>query len=247
MKKTRKAAKIFIIILTVLIVLSVSAFLALYNFGFSGLRRNPVPSQGQIKIACVGDSITYGHGIINWSKNNYPVQLGEILGSSYCAANFGVNGSTVQQDANKPYTAQKIYNKSLHFNADVLVLMLGSNDSKAENWNGAEAFKEQYVSLVKSYKNQNENTKIVLCTPAQPFYMNGETDGAAKFGINPEVVSEICRVVAETAKENDCVCIDINALTKENKQWFSLDGVHPDKNGAKAIAEEIAKQIKGLR
>lgn len=243
MKKSKKKCNIIITILAVFLIVDLIAFSVLYNFGFSGLRKNPVPSEEQIKVACVGDSITYGHGIKNWSKNNYPVQLGNILGSSYCVGNFGVNGSTAQDSGDKPYREQKIYSESIDFDADVIVIMLGSNDSKAENWTGVKTFKEQYSSLVKSYIENNKTAKIILCSPAQPFYVDGASEGAVKFDINPEVFSEICNAVEEIANENNCTYIDINSLTGKNSQWFLKDGVHPDVDGAYEIAKYISNYI----
>lgn len=246
MAKINKRTNRIIAVSAVLALLLLIAFYVLYNNGFSGIRKNPVPNGNQIKVACVGDSITYGHGINNWNKNNYPVQLGRILGDSYCVANFGVNGSTAQDSGDKPYREQKMFDESLEFNADIIVIMLGSNDSKAENWTDVQSFKEQYASLVKSYMDNNENAKIILCSPAQPFYADGETEGSVKFGINPVVFPEICKAVEEIAVENNCAYADINAFTSENSRWFSKDGVHPDASGAKEIANYISQSIKAV-
>ena len=32
-----------------------------------------------IKVACVGDSVTYGYGIENTEENSYPAQLQQLL------------------------------------------------------------------------------------------------------------------------------------------------------------------------
>lgn len=245
MIKKKKLSKA-IIAAVFLAVLATAAFIILYYNGFSGLRKNPVPNENQIRVACVGDSITYGHGIQNWRENNYPVQLGRILGDSYCVANFGVSGSTAQDSGDKPYRKQKMYKESLAFDADIIIIMLGSNDSKAENRNDIQSFKKQYLSLIKSYTENNKNAKIILCSPAQPFYVGGETDGPAKFGINPEAVSQISDAVKEIADENNFVYADINAFTTENSRWFSKDGVHPDANGAKAIADYLSGTIENI-
>lgn len=245
MIKKKKLSKV-IIATVFLAVLAIAAFIILYYYGFSGLHNNPTPDENQIKVACVGDSITYGHGIKSWSKNNYPSQLAEILGEAYCVANFGVSGSTAQESGDKPYTEQKMYSESVNYDADIIVIMFGSNDSKPENWTDEKSFKEQYSLLVNSYIDNNPDSQIILCSPAQPFYVGGETEGLAEFDINPELFPEICSTVEEIAEENSCVYIDINALTRGNSQWFSKDGVHPDANGAGKIAEYIAESIKKL-
>ena len=85
-----KLLKILLIAVAILAVLLIAGYCYLYNHGMSGkmLQVDP-PVEGQIKVACVGDSITYGHGIKNWAKNNYPVLLQNKLGSDYHVRSFG--------------------------------------------------------------------------------------------------------------------------------------------------------------
>ena len=56
----------------------------------------------QIRVACVGDSITEGHGIKIQSRDDYPVVLNRILGDGYSVQNCGKSGTTVQKDADYP-------------------------------------------------------------------------------------------------------------------------------------------------
>ena len=53
-----------------------------------------------VRVACVGNSITYGAGIANRQQNSYPAQLQYYLGADYEVRNFGVSGTTllVHQD-----------------------------------------------------------------------------------------------------------------------------------------------------
>lgn len=48
------------------------------------------------RVACVGDSITYGYGAAS-PYDSYPAVLGRLLGSDYEARNFGVDGTTAQK------------------------------------------------------------------------------------------------------------------------------------------------------
>lgn len=242
MSKVKKSSRI-LIISAVIAVLLLSSFCVMYNYGFSGLRKIPAADSSQIKVACVGDSITYGHGIKNWSRNNYPKQLQQLLGEEYCVANFGVSGIAAQNSSSRPYSQHKMFAESLEFDADIVVIMLGSNDSKEENWNGVQSFEEQYASLVKSYIDNNPESRVILCSPAQPFAVGGKADGEIKFGIRAEQVLEICGAVQRTAEKYGCEFLDINAFTYSNEQWFEADGVHPDADGAGEIASFIAKAI----
>ena len=77
-----------------------------------------------IKVACVGDSVTYGYGISNWPKNNNPFILESFLGDEYTVNNYGFCGSCVQSDGNKPYSSKSPYKKSLEFEPDIVIFML---------------------------------------------------------------------------------------------------------------------------
>ena len=77
-----------------------------------------------IKVACVGDSVTYGYGISNWPKNNYPFILERFLGDEYTVNNYGFCGFCVQSDGNKPYPSKSPYKKSLEFEPDIVIFML---------------------------------------------------------------------------------------------------------------------------
>lgn len=224
------------------LILFVFGYGILCNFGFSGIYNNEKHIEGQTKVACVGDSITYGHGIWDWETNHYPKQLGNILGDGYCVHNYGVSGSCAQDDSDKPYQEQKAYNESIAFDADILVFMLGSNDTKPENWKGIDEFKKDYLALLDTYLEDNKDLKIYLCTLSKAFYAN-EGDELANFDIDPKIVDEISNCIKEIAAERGYELIDINFATSNHQEWYK-DGIHPNKDGAKFIAETIAEKIK---
>ncbi len=63
----------------------------------------------QIKVACVGDSITFGFTIENRDQNSYPAQLGRLLGKNWEVKNFGVIGATLLKKGDMPYWKQKAW------------------------------------------------------------------------------------------------------------------------------------------
>jgi len=211
----------------------------LYYNGFSGQFQNSEPKPGQIKIACVGDSITYGHGIYNWPEENYPMVLGTLLGEGYHVQSFGVCGRCVQGDSDQPYRETERYRESLAYGADIVIFMMGTNDSKPRNWHGASAFREALLRLLDSYLEGEKSPVIYLCLPATAFFAEGFTESVTKFDVQPKVVDVICTVIGEISREREYPLIDIHTLTGRNPQWFSADSVHPDNDGATAIAQEI--------
>lgn len=213
-----------------------------YNLGFSGKPLETEPATAtQIKVACIGDSITYGYGILDWTQNNYPTLLQDLLGDSYHVQNFGVNGGCVQTETDHPYTNYNIYPDSKSYDADVVVFMMGSNDSKVTNWQGETAFRNALYDLLTSYGN----ARIVLCTPAKSFGTElypGE-DGVIGYELQPAVIEMIAEIIREVAAERGYTLVDIYALTAENPQWFEIDGVHPNNEGAAAIAEAVYEAV----
>lgn len=242
MKKSRKVKTVMIILL-VIIICGTSFFGYMFMNGLSGIRINPQYKEGQIKVALVGDSVTYGHSIRNWPKNNYPALLSDLLGEKYCVKSYGVSGSTVQPDGDQPYNITKAYTWSHDFDCDILVFMLGSNDSKPENWKGAEAFKREYLKLLNSYLNTEEPPLVLMCTPPTAYFPECKTTGLTNYDIQPLIVEEIADIIREAATESGYTLIDINNLTENRRELFGKDNVHPNNDGAKAIAECIYKFI----
>lgn len=241
--KKKKVGKVLMVTVLVLVLLIICGFAYLYFNGLSGVSQTSEAKEGQIKVACVGDSITYGHGISNWPKNNYPKLLGGLLGDGYHVQSFGVSGRCVQDHSDQPYRALEHYQNSLAYEADILVFMMGTNDSKPENWQGEEAFKSAVEELLDSYLSGEKKPLVYLCTPATAFFTEGFTGDLTNYDIQPEIVNVIDGIMRQIAEERGYPIIDIHTLTAENPQWFAKDGVHPNNEGAAAIAEKIYTEL----
>lgn len=228
-------------ILLVLILILACGFAYLYFNGMSGMSNTTDPKDGQIKIACAGDSTTYGHGISGWPGNNYPAVLQNLLGDAYHVNNYGVSSFAVQESADRSYRTLPHYQESIAYDADYVVFMMGSNDSKPHNWKGADAFREDLLSLLDTYGD----SEILLCTLPAAFFLEGQTEGVTNHDIQPLIVNEIAEITREVAAERGYTLIDIHALTARHPEWFEKDGVHPSNEGAAAIAGEIYTVLSG--
>ena len=237
--KKKRVLKIMLITVLVFALLLGNGFAYLYFNGMSGMSQTSSAADGQIKVACVGDSITYGHGVSNWPQNNYPAVLGRLLGDGYHVQSFGVSGRAVQKDSDQPYTALEHYQNSLAYDADIVVFMMGSNDSKPENWNGEEAFEAELLTLLESYGD----AKIILCTPATAFFTEETDSSMTNYDIQPAVVDTIADLVRRVAEERGYQLLDIHAITAEHPEWFAADGVHPSSDGAAAIAQAVYEAL----
>lgn len=222
----------------------------MYTHGLSGKYANEEVKSGQIKVACIGDSITYGHGVENWEKNNYPAVLQELLGDAYHVANFGSSGACINPNGDQPYKNRAVYQESLDYKPDIIVIMMGTNDSKAKNWVDMDNFISEYNALLHDYYDGEEPPKvyIALCTEAYYTDKSDPETGVAQFDIQPVIIDEIVETLAQGLPECDCDLmvsgiIDLHTLTEAHPEWFETDGIHPNVDGAKAMAETIAEAI----
>ena len=212
-----------------------------------------------VKIACVGDSITYGYGIAGRAENCYPALLQKALGEGYEVRNFGVSGTAVQKESDAPYWQLKKYTASVEYDADILIFMMGSNDANTYNWKGAEAYRTDLCAMLDSYMQGKKKPEVYLCTPACAFMPGaaaadiaeagaggadasgaGQTDSrVTNFDVQVDVIPVIGDVVREVAAARGYHLVDIYAVTAGHPEWFTRDGVHPDNDGAAAIAEAV--------
>lgn len=241
----RKVKTVLLVIACVLVVGFVVLF-SLYFKGLTDIRHNPKPNGEQVKVACVGDSVTYGFGITNRAKYNYPKVLGDQLGEKYCVANFGVSGNTVQDTGDQPYTASKYYQQSLEYNPDIVVFMLGSNDSKAQNWTDEVTWRSAYEKLVEKYQSLDSKPTVYLCTLATAYYKNDKiTSGDMSYGIKYENIQKMNKIIKSVAEDKGLTLIDVNTATSGHREWFVGDGVHPSKVGASKIKDAVYSKLTG--
>lgn len=192
---------------------------------------------GTIRVACVGDSITFGMLALPRAFNTYPVQLKKMLGDQYSVRNFGVNAHTAQKAADHPYWQHTDFQKSTDYEPNVVVIMLGTNDAKAQNWNGTDQFLRDYGDLVTHYQSLPSNPAIYLMSPPSAFIVRGKT--LPSFGIDIKAIDEISAGIKRLAKERNLGFIDINEVTSTHAEYFEFDGIHPNAEGSKLIAESV--------
>ena len=188
-----------------------------------------------IKVACVGDSITQGAGAK--SGQSYPSQLQALLGDGYKVGNFGVSGRTLLKKGDFPYWKEKKYQDALAMEPAIVVIMLGTNDTKPQNWKFEAEFDADYRELVKSFQSLKSKPKVFVCRPVP-------VPGQGNYGINEEnIQKEIPRVDA-LAKELGCGVIDMHAALAKFPELLP-DRVHPNTAGAGEMAKAAAKAIAG--
>lgn len=195
-------------------------------------------SHKAIKVACVGDSITYGYGLVSRDEDAYPAVLQHLLGNEYEVINFGLSGRTAQLSADKPYAMEDYFEKSKQFAPNIVILMLGTNDTKKINWNRTQ-FVNDYRYLLDTYLSLPSQPKVYVMLPPPLFNMADKPTYPNENVLKTQTIP-LTKVIA---KQKNLPVIDLyTAFT--NKPYLLLDGCHPNEVGAEAIAKIVYNHIK---
>lgn len=195
---------------------------------------------GNIKIACVGNSITEGYGLEKPLVESYPAVLQSLLGDDYEVENFGLSARTLLMKGDLPYMKEQRFKDALEFLPDIVTIKLGTNDSKPHNWQHKDEFKHDLNTLLDSFSALPSSPRIYLCLPI-PSENNA-------WGINDSIISNcIIPIIKEVAEERNISIIDLNTAMRPYYPNEYQDGVHPNKYGARIIAETIYKSITGMK
>ena len=165
----------------------------------------------------------------------YPADLQELLGDGYSVGDFGASGSTVLIDTSKPYIYTMPFLKAEVFLPDIVVIMLGTNDARADNYQHIDNFVGDYEQLVRVVQSLKSNPKIYLVKPPPIFHNNLNLS-------NANLVDGVIPGIEQVAKDLNLPTIDVYTPLIDHSNYF-MDGVHPNNNGASVIANVIYDAI----
>ncbi|HUE36047.1 MAG TPA: GDSL-type esterase/lipase family protein [Candidatus Acidoferrum sp.] len=223
--------------------LLLSLFLGLTVLASPALLADPPPPL-TIRVACVGDSITYGSTLTNREADCYPACLGRLLGAGYDVHNFGVSGATMLHKGDLPYVRQKAHAAAVAFKPDIVIIMLGANDSKhdktgkyPDNWKYKADYVPDYEALIGEFRKANPAVRVYVCCPTPSFPGN--------WGINNTIIhDEIIPLVHQVATDENASIIDLYDAFAGRSDLFP-DTVHPNDAGAGLLASTIYADLRG--
>ena len=198
------------------------------------------PAQRPLRVACIGDSITYGMTLEDRETECYPARLQQLLGPGFEVGNFGKNGATLLRHGHRPYMEQEEYRAAMQWPADIIVIHLGINDTDPRNWpNYRDEFVGDYLALIDSLKSVSPQARLIiaLMTPLADRHWRFQS-GTKQWH---DEIQESIRVVAELSGAE---LIDFHAPLYPYPQHIP-DAVHPDAFGAKILAKVVYQEITG--
>lgn len=202
--------------------------------------RQPAAKPAPARVACVGNSITYGMLVEDREKNCYPAVLGRMLGDGYDVRNFGHSGATLLNKGHNPYTKTKEYAEAVAFRPDIAIIHLGINDTDPRNWpNYRDDFIPDYAALIASFREVNPGVKVYICrmTPIPHRHRRfkaGTRDWHRQ-------IQDAIELVAQSQRTG---LIDLESVLKDRPELLP-DAVHPNAEGAKLLAERVYSAITG--
>lgn len=194
----------------------------------------------EIKVACVGNSITEGMKLANPAQEAYPAQLGALLGPGYEVGNFGKSGATLLNKGHKPYTKEPEYAAALEFAPDIVLIHLGINDTDPRNWpNYNDEFVSDYLGLINSFKEVNPDVRVILANlspicPGHHRFKTGTRDWRY------QIDEAITNVAALSGAE-----LISFAYPLMDRRDLIPDNLHPTIEGAGMLARTAASAITG--
>ena len=219
------------------------------------LNHHPSPAtQNPIRVACIGNSITDGHGIDMCGVKAYPGQLQRILGSGYVVKNYGRSARTLLNKGDHPYMKEQAWRDALAFKPDVAIIKLGTNDSKPENWQHGNEFEQDLRSMIDQLcpmvpvlnkkgkptkkMQRSKDTRIILCTPIPAYKPSWNISDSV-------IVNHIIPIINKVAKEENLEVLDLHTIfNNDDGKSMQADGIHPTVEGDAQIAHAVAEMLR---
>ncbi len=183
---------------------------------------------GQVRLACVGDSLT-------GCPDSWPVHLAGALDSRWEIRTFGLGGATVLSFGDTPYATLKLP-EVLAYRPDVVVVLLGTNDSKMRHWYYRKEFERDYRQIIADLQALPSRPRIWICLPPPAF--------PGQWGIDAGRLREMVPVIRRVARRQGVPVIDLHAALLGHPEYFP-DQIHPDVRGSMEIARHVYRALTG--
>ncbi|WP_209331161.1 GDSL-type esterase/lipase family protein [Lunatimonas salinarum] len=205
----------------------------------------------KIKVACVGDSITYGARLDDREKDSYPAQLQMLLGDRYLVENFGESSLTLIKKGIP--TVWNVLPKIKESKPNIVIISLGTNDTcgfgtcgDRKCWEYKDEFESDYHDLIEELSALPSKPKIFIAAPTPMVLETPDLDRERIEGLTVRKprLQELIATIRKVAEETGVHFVDLNEPLDHRPELFTVsDGVHPNKEGYAAIAALVANQL----
>ena len=140
------------------------------------------------------------------------------------------------------------------YKADVVIIKLGTNDSKPQNWQYGNEFETDLRDMIDQLSPKRpvldkkgrstkklqraQSPRIILCTPIPAYKPSWEISDSV-------IVNHIIPTINKVAQEENLEIIDLHTLfNNADGKAMQSDGIHPTEAGDSQIARAVADIIK---
>ena len=195
-------------------------------------------AQEKTKVACIGNSVTYGYGHKDPKATSYPTQLQQMLGDKYEVRNFGYSGATLLSKGHRPYINLNEYKAALEFAPDIAVIHLGLNDTDPRNWpNYRDEFYDDYINIIKALHEANPEVDVYVCRMTPIFHWHRRFKSGTR-----DWYHQIQELIPHIAEYGQFEIIDLSRYLYHRPDLMP-DALHPDAQGAGIIAKQVYSAI----
>ena len=195
-------------------------------------------AQEKTKVACIGNSVTYGYGHKDPKATSYPTQLQQMLGDKYEVRNFGYSGATLLSKGHRPYINLNEYKAALEFAPDIAVIHLGLNDTDPRNWpNYRDEFYDDYINIIKALREANPEVDVYVCRMTPIFHWHRRFKSGTR-----DWYHQIQELIPHIAEYGQFEIIDLSRYLYHRPDLMP-DALHPDAQGAGIIAKQVYSAI----
>ena len=195
-------------------------------------------SQEKTKVACIGNSVTYGMTHKNPAETSYPTQLQQLLGEGYEVRNFGHSGATLLSKGHRPYINLPEYKAALEFAPDIAVIHLGLNDTDPRNWpNYRDEFYGDYINIIEALREANPKVDVYICQMTPIFHWHRRFKSGTR-----DWYHQIQKLIPHISEYDMFELIDLSRHLYHRPDLMP-DALHPNEQGASIIAGQVYSAI----
>eukprot|EP01031_Cornospumella_fuschlensis_P038072 gene38072-46257_t len=203
----------------------------------------------QIRVTCIGDSITYGSCAEN--SGGYPALLQGMLGPDFTVMNFGNGGKTMmsmgldEDGHDAAYIHTSTWSDAYNSKPDIVTIMLGTNDAKNFNWMGIQdnfpdSYVVDYLRMIRAMRTLPSRPEVFIMTlvPMFPDHPSAMNDTIINTILAPQK-----GLIQQIAQLAEVKVIDQFAAWQGLDASYTCDGCHPVDKGYQVIAQTMYEPI----
>lgn len=191
-------------------------------------------------VACAGDSLTFGLMSDDPATQSYPSVMAGLSGKyQFVTENYGLSGACVDPDDSYffalPYDASAEFASSMETKAELVLLMLGTNDAF---WSpNLDKFEENYRAMLQHYIDLPGAPQVIAVLPPHMYF---EMEGPYKANL-----ASIVEMEKKVAAEMNLPLLDAYTFTEDAEALFT-DGIHFTVEGYALLAQQLYDQLSAV-